>query len=351
MSKIISGIQQVGIGVSNVEEAFEWYKKYFGMDILVFKDQATANLMTRYTGGQAQSRNAYLAMNMASGGGFEIWQYTSRSPQAAVWNIKLGDFGIFSIKMKAKDVAKSYEQYKAAGLNVLTTVQKDPNGAQHFYIKDPYGNVFEIIESNYWYAKTKHNSGGVAGVTIGVSDIDQSLKFYNQVLGYDLVIYDKAGVFADFQGLASNQKGYRRVLLKHSKPYQGGFSNLFGPTEIELVQDLDATGQPMFANRYWGDLGYIHLCYDVAGMAAHETECETLGYPLTVNSKNSFDMGQAAGQFTYNEDPDGTLIEYVETHKVPILKKLGLYINLKKRDPKKALPNFLVKAMRFSRVK
>ena len=33
-------------------------------------------------------------------------------------------------------------------------------------------------------------------------------------------------------------------------------------------------------------------------------------------------MGEAAGHFSYIQDPDGTLIEFVETHKVPILKKL-----------------------------
>ena len=31
-------------------------------------------------------------------------------------------------------------------------------------------------------------------------------------------------------------------------------------------------------------------------------------------------MGDAAGQFAYIEDPDGTLIEFVETHKVPLVK-------------------------------
>ena len=62
-------------------------------------------------------------------------------------------------------------------------------------------------------------------------------------------------------------------------------------------------------------------------------------------------MGDAAGHFSYIEDPDGTLIEFVETHKVPILKKLGVYINLKKRDRETPLPNWIVKSMRIHRVK
>jgi hypothetical protein len=81
-----------------------------------------------------------------------------------------------------------------------------------------------------------------------------------------------------------------------------------------------------------------------------------MGFPFTVDTKksrdgNSFDMGEAAGHFSYIEDPDGTLIEFVETHKVAILKKLGLYLNLRKRDPHKALPKWMLRTLSFSRVK
>jgi hypothetical protein len=62
-------------------------------------------------------------------------------------------------------------------------------------------------------------------------------------------------------------------------------------------------------------------------------------------------MGEAAGHFSYIEDPDGTLIEFVETHKVPILKKIGWYLNLRKRNPKKHLPDFIVKMLGFGKVK
>ncbi len=352
MGKIISGIQQVGIGVANAEEAFQWYKKYFGMDILVFQDEAEAKLMTRYTGGIVQKRNAYLALNMQSGGGFEIWQFTSRTPQPATQPIQLGDLGIFCIKMKSKNIQKTFEFYKNENLNLLTEISIDPAGQSHFYLNDPYGNTFEIIEHKYWFCNENSLTGGVAGTVIGVSDMEKSMEFYKNVLNYDQVIYDKTDSFADFATVSTtgNQQ-FRRVLLKHNLPYKGGFTNLFGPSELELVQLIDSKGNKIFENRFWGDLGYIHLCFDINGMNSHEQDCEKLGYPLTVNSKNSFDMGEAAGQFTYNEDPDGTLIEYVETHKVPILKKIGWYLNLKKRNPEKALPNFIVKAMKFSRVK
>ena len=62
-------------------------------------------------------------------------------------------------------------------------------------------------------------------------------------------------------------------------------------------------------------------------------------------------MGEAAGHFSYIEDTDGALIEFVETHKIPILKKIGWYLDLKKRDPHKPLPDFVLSAMALNRVK
>ena len=56
-------------------------------------------------------------------------------------------------------------------------------------------------------------------------------------------------------------------------------------------------------------------------------------------------MGDASGHFTYIEDPDGTLIEFVETHRIPVVKKLGWYIDLRKRDRTQQLPKFLLRMM------
>jgi hypothetical protein len=129
-----------------------------------------------------------------------------------------------------------------------------------------------------------------------------------------------------------------------------------GSSEIELVKVEGREPRKIFEGRFWGDLGFIHLCYDINGMEKLNAACAKRGFPFTVDSfanddGNSFDMGEAAGHFSYIEDPDGTLIEFVETHKVPILKKLGFYLNMRKRNPNKHLPNWVLKTLRLSRVK
>jgi hypothetical protein len=107
----------------------------------------------------------------------------------------------------------------------------------------------------------------------------------------------------------------------------------------------------IFENRFWGDLGFIHLCFDVYNMKELESNFAEHGYPFTVDSSTSFDMGEAAGHFSYIEDPDGTLIEFVETYRIPILKKIGWYLDVSKRDRTKTLPDWMLGTLKFNRVK
>lgn len=353
MSKIICGIQQMGIGVPDVQKIWKWYREHFGMDIKVFEDAAEAPLMTKYTGGVVQNRTASLALSMDGGGGFEIWQYKSRNTERATFDIQFGDLGIYSCKIKSRDVLKTYEYLKSKSANILNEPVKNPAGKLNFFVKDPNGNIFQIVEGKGWFMDTKFPgyTGGVAGAIMGVSNIDQSLPFYQEILGYETIVYDETDAFDCFAPLPNGNKRTRRVLLQHKELRKGPFAKILGPTEIELIQVLDYTPKNIFENRFWGDWGFIHLCFDVQNMKDLQKECEDAGHPFTVDSGETFDMGEAGGRFSYIEDPDGALIEFVETHKVPIMKKLGWYVDLTKKEPGKSLPNWMLRAMRFSRVK
>ncbi|MFN0275891.1 MAG: VOC family protein [Chitinophagales bacterium] len=349
MKPIISGIQQIGIGNPYVHEAWKWYRTKFGMDIKIFEEAAEANLMLPYTGGMPHKRHAILAINMNGGGGMEIWQYTSRKPQASVFEIQFGDLGIYACKMKSRDVKTTYEFLKKQNVELLGDISKNPAGEDHFFLKDLYGNIFQVVPSDNWYDKTKFTTGGPYGAILGVTNIEKSLAVYRDILGYDKVMYDITGEFDDVNVLPGGKIKCRRMLLTHSEERKGPFSKLLGKSEIELIQIEGRTPRKIFENRYWGDLGFIHLCFDIQGMKEMEELCKSKGFSFTVDSAKSFDMGEAAGHFTYIEDPDGALIEFVETHKIPILKKVGWYLNLKNRNPEMNLPNWMLKALALNR--
>jgi catechol 2,3-dioxygenase-like lactoylglutathione lyase family enzyme len=348
-ASLISGIQQVGIGVPNVPDAWKWYRQVLGFDVPVFDEKAEAPLMTLYTGGAVHQRHALLAINMAGGGGLEIWSFTSRKSEQPGFKVEIGDIGINAIRFKAPDVKKAHEWIKSKSKQALGPVTKLPEG-EGFWGTDPYGNIFQVTSDASWFQKTGTPVGGVAGVMIGVSDIDQAVVFYENLVQPLEVVYDLTGTFPDLPTSIPGQK-FRRMLLRKSFTPEGAFAKLLGDVQIELIQALDREPKKIFENRYWGDCGFIHLCFDTLDMDTLKQKLEAIGYPFTIDSGGSFGMESAAGRFAYLEDPDGTLIELVETHKVPILKKIGWFLDLQKRKTQKPLPDWMLKTMGFGRVK
>jgi catechol 2,3-dioxygenase-like lactoylglutathione lyase family enzyme len=345
----------MGIGVTNLEEAWKWYRNTFGMDCLIFDDDADAKLMLPYTGGAPMKKHAVLALNLQSGGGFEIWQHTGRVPVKIKEEIRIGDLGLIACKIKAISVHNTLIAFQKAGVAVPEFTSEDPSGKRVFFMKDPDGNLFHIVEASDWFSNEDKNTGGSYGAVIGVSNIEKSRVIYSDILGYDDVVYDKTGIFPDLATLPGGDSECRRVLLRRTEAFAGPFSKILGNSQIELISTV-TPGKKIYDNRFWGDPGFIHLCYDMRGMDQLRSYCESKGFPFTVDSKKSqegtsFDMGEAAGYFSYIADPDGTLIEFVETHKVPILKKFGWYLDLRKRAPEKSLPDWILKTLRFSRVK
>ena len=351
MSHLISGIQQIGIGIPDADEAWKWYRCRFGMDIPVFKEAAEAPYMIEYTGKKVQSRYAILAVNLRGGGGFEIWQYTSRETVFPEKPPVLGDTGIFAARMKTDDPVVAHRFLVDSGATVLGDPAVGPDGEPTFFVRDPWGNIFQVVRSDEWFKSKGHPTGGPAGALIGVSEIGKALKLYRDGLGYDEVIYDEEGSFTDWSPLNGGGGRFRRVLLSRSEAPSGPFAPIFGSSRIELVQALDRKPQKIFAGRFWGDGGFIHLCFDIQDMGGLQKHLESLGFPFTVDSGTPFDMGEAAGRFTYVEDPDGTLIEFVETKKLPVMKNIGWYMDLSKRRPGKPLPKLVLNALGLGREK
>ena len=353
MESVICGIQQIGIGVADVEIAFKWYIKAFGCDIKIVDDDHDAERMLPYTGGKPQPKRAILAINLRGGGGFEIWQPKGRELRYLTENPRLGDIGLFACKIKSSNIERSYNHLKQLkGATLTGTIENNPTGKKHFFLYDPYDNLFEVEEDDYVFSsKTDKPTGGVNGVIIGVTDIEKSAGFYNILLGYDTIEYDETGIFDDLQSIRGGDKPLRRMMMKQSAPIQGPLCEIMGTSHIELIQSPDIQPVKLYENRWWGDPGFIHLCFDIRKMAALKKTAEAIGHPFVCDSGTDFQMGDADGHFTYIEDPDGTLIEFVETFKIPILKKLGIYLHLKNKDDRKPLPRYITKSLRFLKVK
>jgi len=349
--RYIYGIQQIGVGVNDAEKAFEWYATRLGSDVPIFDDDQVATNMAPYMGGKSHRKRAILAMSLQGGGGYEIWQYLDREPARAIQKLNLGDLGIIIAKVKSKNISQSFGRLQKQKVNFLSEIETDPDGKKCFYIEDPFDNIIQIKENTSWYSNNKTDTGGIFGCSIGVTNIDNSLKLYSDILGYNRVVYDCLDNFEDLKNLPNGNVRFRRILLGHENNRTGGFSKLFGKSEIELIQCIDSLPKKVFQDRYWGDIGFIHLCFDVGNLGVFIKELEDKGFSFRVLSDESFKMGDTNGRWGYLEDPDGTLIEFVEAYKIPLIKMLKWSINLKRRNPNKPLPDWLIKSLSIKRVK
>ena len=349
----ITGIQQIGVGTTSVYDSWKWYIDIFGVDIRILEDDTVAERMLPYTGGQPQKRHAAIAMNLQGGGGFEIWQYSDRQPKPVDFQIQVGDLGIFCAKVKCRNVEKAHA-YVSAKWNKVSPVVTAPDGSKTFYVTDPAGNWFQAVQDDYLLLDEGKEFGGMLGCMIGVTDIDKALKVYSDILGYKVKVFDVTDTFDDLAPLAGGNGKFRRMMLKWDQPNMGAFAPIFPTGYIELVQSLDREPRKIYEGRYWGDPGFIQICFDVTGMDELAKWCAKNGHPFTVDScpdGKVFNMGDASGRFTYIEDPDGTLIEFVETYRISVAKKLNWYISLLKRNRRKPLSKLLFRAMKMNRKK
>lgn len=352
MSYTIHGIQHLGVGVPEHEQAWKWYRKFFGMDIPLFNDEAAAPLMTIYTEGEVISKRAAMVLNIKGGCAMEVVSPTTFKATHAKVDHQLGDLGILVGMVKTPDIKKAYDFFKSNKADLLSTVVQSPNGWDTFYVKDLNHLIWQIVPANDFYTNHSTVTGGTVGCSIGVSDISNAMSFYS-LLGYDEVISDKKGKFEDWSNLPGGDNEYRRVLLSQKNPSGGGFTKLAGKSYIELVQDLsERSPLKIYADRLWGDIGFVHLGFDVRNMSALGEKLDEYGHGFTCDTKDVLSMGESTKvHCTYCEDPDGTLIEMIEVYKIPIIEKIGFYLNVEKRSPSQPLPNWMLKALKFTRVK
>jgi catechol 2,3-dioxygenase-like lactoylglutathione lyase family enzyme len=350
MYKRINGLQHIGVAVQNMDASLRFYRQFFGLDIPFFDSVQPAPLMDVYTNNSTITKRASMIMNLQGGCAIEVIRPTSFEPKPAM-RAAMGDLGICITQVKCKNIQDSHAICSSQNAPGLTAIGKDPIGRPTFYMQDLDGLHWQFIEHNQWYTQGKHHSGGVIGCSVGVSNMQDAMGLYADILGFDKVLSDTTDSFSDWKELPGGLEKYRRVMLTQSAQPGGGFAKVTGATYIELVQALDRTPAYLFKDRIWGDSMFAHIGFDVKGMKALGQDLSKAGYGFTCDSNDALNMGQTKVHCTYIHDKDRTLIEMIEVYKVPIIEKWGIFLNVEKRDPLKPLPDFMLKALRFSRIK
>ncbi len=134
---------------------------------------------------------------------------------------------------------------------------------------------------------------------ICVSDLDRSLRFYCEGLGFEQVASHQVGsefaVLMEVEGVQLES----RMLTR-----DGVTLELLG--FVSPIATGDGTRRPM------NQLGLTHLSLRVDDVEAVAATVETFGGSVVRGTRTTFDLGEVSLDFLYCTDPDGVRIELMD---------------------------------------
>lgn len=139
----------------------------------------------------------------------------------------------------------------------------------------------------------------VSHVGICVSDLDASLRFYCDGLGFEEVASHEVG--EEFAALMEVDG----VRLRSRMVRRDGFT-------LELLDYVAPGTTGPAGRRPMNQLGLTHLSLQVGDVEAVAAVIESLGGAVVRSTRTRFDLGGTALDFVYCTDPDGVRIELMD---------------------------------------
>lgn len=139
----------------------------------------------------------------------------------------------------------------------------------------------------------------VSHIGICVSDLDASLRFYGEGLGFEVVAsHDVGEEFADLMEIDG-------VRLRSRMIRRDGVT-------LELLDYVSPGTTGEAGRRPMNQLGLTHLSLRVDDVESVATTIESLGGTVVRATRTTFAFGESSLDFLYCTDPDGVRIELMD---------------------------------------
>jgi len=305
MAAKTSGVHHVALGVSDLGAMTAFYRDLMGFtEVLAEFGESEQEIMREVTRSPRAVFSGALLRQKAGGISLELIHMADPAPRPIRKEIRYGDIGVGKITVAAASARSAYETLRdRVGFcsQPKTTVIPGFGEYEFVYCRDPEGNLIEIVTADEGCEGT---FGGVSSVGMGVTDLERSVTFYRERLGFDVVV----DTHESFSGLVDEVSGaadtrVRSCLLSAGTP-KGGM--------LELFETKEPRGRSIPFSTRWGDFGYLQVafgCDDIRGAAA---DMEEAGMDLLCSPKAMAEsVPDDPGEFVYVRDPDGIPIEFL----------------------------------------
>ena len=142
-------------------------------------------------------------------------------------------------------------------------------------------------------------------VGIIVSDLERSLKFYRDVLGFEVV---------EEVDLIEGKKVSLGVGIDDARLQLAHLRVGSGPTRIELLHYISPKGKPLSPNTRSNDIGVGHAAFRVRDIQKYYERLKSAG----VRFISAIQESSTREKFCYFYDPDGAILEIIEPPEGPL---------------------------------
>jgi catechol 2,3-dioxygenase-like lactoylglutathione lyase family enzyme len=309
-AQLVTAVDSVGMTVSDMDRSVEFYSRVLKFE-KISDIEVAGNELERLEG-VFGLRERIVRMKLGDET-IELSEYIAPRGRPIPVDSRSNDRWFQHVAIIVSDMDQAYKWLRenkvrsaSTGPQRLPDWNKNAGGIKAFYFKDPDGHVLEILQfpsdkgKAKWHLPTDRLFLGIDHTAIVIRDTDASLKFYRDVLGFEVA--GESENYGDEQEHLNNVFGARlRITSLHAAS---------GPS-IEFLEYLAPTdGRPFLEDTHSNDLWHWQtrlIAPDLEGLYAKIKGKYRFISPGLVRGQSGigFDEGLMA------RDPDGHAVQAV----------------------------------------
>ncbi len=138
----------VGITVSNFNRSVRFYSDVFGCPLVGVADTPPERVRAFFGVDAPQPTCKIGAIRVPGGAMVEIFEF---QPQQQGVDVPWNRAGMTHLAFDVRDTQKWYDYLVSKGVEIVSRPERSPRGHTFFFVKDPDGNLIELMDLRYMY--------------------------------------------------------------------------------------------------------------------------------------------------------------------------------------------------------